>query len=173
MRLDELAVGWDAFERALEENGGELTDEAAAQLDALNLAEKEKVDGVVLYLRSLEGQSQGLKNVEAELGAKRQTIERRIAWLKERVAAYMTQRGLTVLRGEVWRWQYERNGGHLPMELIVQASDPAFPDRFVKPPPPPPPVAVDTDALRQALKLDDPEALTVARLVPGRHLQIR
>jgi hypothetical protein len=120
LRLDEIAQGWDAFETAIEGNAGELTPELEAQLDVLNLAEREKLDGYALYLRSLEEQVRSFKAIEDELAAKRRTVQNRIAWLKGRVEGFMYTTDRDELKGDIYRFKLARNGGKPPLRLCSE-----------------------------------------------------
>lgn len=173
MRLDEIAAAWRAYDEVMLASGGEVTPDAEAELARLDLAERDKVDAYVAKIREIEARAKRFKELAEEATRKRKSADAEAERLTDRVALFMAERQVDALSGEIWRFQYENNGGLVPVELTVESSAPAFPGRFLKPPPPPPAPVVDTDALRQALKLNDPEALTVARLVPGRHLQIR
>lgn len=130
MNLNELAVERDAFDALMDENGGELTDELAAQFDFLNLAEADKLDRYVFVIRSLEGDAaafdgkrayyQQLALAEAQ---KRDTLLKRVEWLRRRVRTYMEGRGVKELRGEHFGFRLQKNGGKPPIEILAPVDE--------------------------------------------------
>lgn len=119
MRLDEITATWSAFDEALAAAGGELTPEAEAALDALNLAEREKVDAYVFRLKMLEGESGSLKAMEEELCAKRTRLDAQWEFLRGRVRGHMKARGVEELKGLVYRFKLQKAGGKPGLELKV------------------------------------------------------
>lgn len=167
MNLAEIANAWDRFEQEVLTADGEVSPDLAEQHEALQLAERQKVDGLAIYVRALEGQALTLKALEAELAAKRAVLENRVKWLRAYALHYLELRGLKEVRGEVYRLCSQRNGGHIPVEVLVPVESlPDWACRIKR--------EADTDAIRAALQRGESGAEGVARLVaPGVHLRIR
>jgi hypothetical protein len=94
----------------MEANQGELTPELAETLDALHLAEKTKVDGLVFYLKALQGEADALAKLGDEIYAKRQAKLAKKESLMRFVRWYMEQRQAEKLAGEVFRFQLCKSG---------------------------------------------------------------
>ena len=144
MKLAEIQAGWNRFAEAMEHSGGDLTPEMALELDCLNLAESDKTDGYVFYIKSQEGEIASLKNLEAELAAKRQAAEKRIAWCKTRVRSYMEERQVAELKGAIYKFTLQK-AGKPAVELLVEPEElPAVYSRITSVP--------DKEAIRAALE---------------------
>ena len=118
MRLDEIASQWESVEAALEMTGGELTPALEANLEALNLAEREKVDGYVFKVKALEGECESLKKLKDEIDAKIKARQKLREWLLNRARLYMEQRDTRVLQGQIFRMQLVASG-RPPVEVLV------------------------------------------------------
>lgn len=166
LTLYEIGAELDALDAALADSGGEWTPEIAAQIDALELLERAKVDRVVQWLRSRDAYAEACKAEEAALAAKRKTAEREAEGFRTYLLIQLEMRDKAEFRGELWRLCRERNGGKEPMTLIEP--DPVMlPTRFVK-------LEPDLGRIRAALEAGDPEAQAVARFEPrGWHLKVR
>ncbi len=150
LRLDEIAANFDALERLLDETAGEVTPEIEAWFAEYDLALREKVDGYVIYLRSLEGDAKSFKSVEDELAVKRRRVETRITWLKSRVEWFMQASEREELRGTIYRFKLVKNGGKAPIDVLV---DPAvFPEQLQRVT-----VDVDREKVRGMLTPESPE----------------
>jgi hypothetical protein len=182
IKLADIQAGWEALEDALEANGGELTPELEQVHDVLNLALADKVDGYVLYLRSIEEQAKGLKALEQEFAAKRATIERRRERLKARVLEFMQARGLDRVKGAVLPgFRKQANGGKRKMDVAENVPLEKWPRSCLK-------LVVDEAAVRSWLEGTHPgddcpgveaeylvaeDGTKLARLLPpGEHVRI-
>jgi hypothetical protein len=119
MNLQEIATGFDAFEAAIEASDGELTEELAAQHDALNLAERDKLDGYAFYMKSLQGDAQKYRQLADELYAKQQRALKRYDWLKDRLKYHMLDREVTEMRGDLYKFALVKSGKP-PVEILVE-----------------------------------------------------
>jgi hypothetical protein len=165
LTLDQIAANFQAIDSLLAESGGEATPEIEAWFTEYDLAEQQKVDGYVFYIRALEGECKAIKALEDELAGKRKTVANRIEYLKRRVADYLTVMGKDEVRGDIYRFKFQNNGGEAPVEVLVQPEDLPAPLTNVK-------VTPNLDAIRQGL-LSGSIQPTVARFGPrGRHLRI-
>jgi hypothetical protein len=166
--LSEIAAQMAALDEMLEASGGEVTPDVEALLTTYSLAEAEKVDGYILFLKDLELRAQATKSAEDELAMKRRALENRARWLKERIAGYMAERGVRELRGLVWRFAFQRNGGKAPVEVLTDPRN--LPHEFQKVT-----VEADKERLREALAGEHPGKLAgLARIGPvGESLRIR
>ena len=170
MKLAEIEQQFSALDALLLESGGEVTPEIEAWLAEYGLAEREKVDGYVFYIRSLEAEATQAKALANELGAKARRRERAIEGLKERVAGYMAARQTDELAGSIYRFKLQRNGGKAP--LVLETEDPArFPPSCVKTIPAQ--TVIDRDAVREMAEADSYVLTGLAHLGErGRSLRI-
>jgi len=171
-RLDEIALAWNRFEEEVLDAQGVLTPELAEQHEALQLAERHKVDGLALYVQSLEQQEKGLKAIAARAKEKAGTVQNRIKWLKEYAGRYLDARGLTKVKGDLgYTVAWHGNGGLQPLEVLVDPK--TLPANLQKVT-----VEADNDAIRRLAAAAGAENLVVndvviARLLPrGRHISI-
>lgn len=123
LTLQQIAGEFAALDQLLEEAEGEITPEIEAWLTEYSVAERDKVDAYIGYVKHLEAQAKAACGLAAELNAKAFTLEKRSALLTSRMAAHMESRGLEELRGTIWRFAFQRNGGKAP--LILASEDPA------------------------------------------------
>lgn len=170
--LGQVAARWQTIEDALEESGGEVTPEIDGALAELLGAEADKVDAYGFAIRSLEGQEESLKKLEAEMAGKRAVVSRRKEWLLARMAEYLRSRGGDLkVKGAVYTFALQQNGGAAPLDLLVPPE--ALPEGFKRVQ-----VAADLDAIRRVPASEGGiislEGQPVAMVLPrGRHLRLR
>lgn len=119
LTLQQIAENFAALEALLEDSGGEVTPEVDAWLAEYSLAEREKVDAYIGYIKSLESDATAQKALADELSAKAQAKLNRVKWLKGRMAEYMSASGFTELPGTIWKFAFQKNGGKPPLALDV------------------------------------------------------
>jgi hypothetical protein len=122
MTLAELELSFEAIETAIAQADGEITPENADVLASLNLAEKDKLDGYALYLRTLEGDVATYKSLRDELQAKEKTVAGKIDWLKTRLRQHMALRETTEMRGDIYKFRLVK-AGKPPVEVLVAPED--------------------------------------------------
>ena len=167
MKLFEIGEQFDALERLLVESGGEVTPEVEAWLAEYGDLEADKLDGYAMFIRSLEHEAEGYKNVAAEFAAKRSARENAIKRLKDRLKQYMELRGTTQIKGKMYTAALNKNGGKPP--VIVEVAPEQLPADFVK-------VTVEpnNEAIRAALVAGAGSLTGLAHLGEvGTHVKIR
>lgn len=155
--LHDIAFSWRDLEDRLIANGGEPSPEDEAQLAALDLAERDKVDGYAFTVKSLAAEIDHLKQTESEIAAKRQAKVKLRAWLLERMGGYMAERQTKRVEGKVYRFQDVPNGGKPPVLVLVDAD--LLPEAYRKVS-----YAPDKEALRAGIEAGVPEVLAVAEI---------
>lgn len=143
--LTDLSTQWDELDSLLSVSGGEVTPEIDALWGDLVSLEASKIDGYVAVIKHLEAHADAARSMADELQYKAFTAKNRAKWLKDRMAQYLTERGLTEGKGVVWRFQQEKVGGNLPIEITVEPGQLA--PRFQKVT-----IEANKDALRAALE---------------------
>lgn len=130
--LDEIDRQWDDFYAAVRENLGVVTPELEAQHEVLQLLTKDKVDGYYWQIKRLEALCQHRRVIELEVENSRKSIEKQIAWLRERVQRFMASKGATALDGERFTcFKLQGAGGKQAIEILVH--DPKlWPQGFLK-----------------------------------------
>jgi hypothetical protein len=140
---------------AIEAQDGELSAEAAAALDSLEMTRGDKLLDLGCAYLEIEAEAKAVKEVEQSLADRRKMLERRAEWLKGYVRAQLAD-GETVKDGRCrlsWR-----------KSTAVEITG-VVPDRFLKYPPPVP----DRTAIKAALEAGPVDG---AELVTRQHLQI-
>lgn len=145
MLLTEIASAWTDLEAQLEASGGEVTPEIEAALAGLLSVERDKVDAYASIIKSLEAKAEASAKLADEIAQKARSAARRAQWLKDRMASYLGERGLERVEGTVWRFQFERNGGKPPIELLVKPEE--LPAEYQK-------IAIDADREKLRKMLD-------------------
>lgn len=83
----------DAYERGTDAETGEIIDEKAwTELEALQMERDQRIEGVVLWVKSLNAEAADIKDEEEALKKRRKSIERKAESLKDYLGY--------VLRGE-------------------------------------------------------------------------
>lgn len=173
LNLAEITQNFQALEALMEESAGEVTPDIEAWFAEYDLALSEKVDGYALYIRSLEEQAEGIKRMEAQLAAKRKTLTNRAELMMSRVENFLIVSGRTEVRGGIYKFAFQKNGGAEKLEVLVPPE--TLPEGFKKVT-----YAADQDAIRQHLAacagrdLKDGEGRVIAMLMErGRSLRLR
>lgn len=118
--LYELGAEFAALEEVLVANGGELTPEVEAALTNLGEIQAEKVDAYRAVAASFAAYAAKVSDEMALLAAKKQAAEKAEANLKRRLLEYMTARGVTELKGTIWKAAIQKNGGKPPVTVLVE-----------------------------------------------------
>jgi hypothetical protein len=163
--LQQIGEEFADLDRLLEESGGELTPAIEERLAQVSLAEREKVDAYIGYVKSLEADAQAAKSLADELLAKAKTKMARAEFLKGRVEGYMILQGRDELAGTIWKFAFQKNGGKAPVVLGSENPD-DFPDlcvRTVR--------SIDREAVRTLLEAGAVLPATIGER--GRSLRIR
>ncbi len=168
LTLYDIGQQFDALEQLLEEAGGEWSPEAEAWIAEYGLAEREKVDGYAFYLKGLEQRAAAAKALADELAAKSKTLLNRKAALLARIEGYMTDRGVDRVEGSIYKFQYEKHGGKLPLVLTVD--DPAqYPSECCTTQ-----VVLDKDTVRTWAETGDARLVGLAHIGErGRSVRVR
>ncbi len=155
MKLAELTDRWSEIERILDAAEGEITPEVEAALAHFDLHEKDKVDAYVFIVKDLRDRAKLGRAQAAELTNRARVRDARADWLQGLLADHMARRGLKRIEGQVRYAQWQKNGGKLPIELVmVEGGFPAHYQRVT--------VEPDLDKIRVALE-DGSEDGTYAR----------
>lgn len=122
---------------------------------------EEKADNYAKIMRMLDAEAAEIKAEEERLAKRRESREKRITWLKQRLYYSMKEIGKTKFKTALFSFNIKNNGGVEPIAITGDV-----PADFLKPGPP------DNTAIRQALK--EGQELSFAHLLPrGDHLEIR
>ncbi len=177
--LYDLGAEFAALEAMLIESGGEWTPEVESRFAALGALEGDKVDAYASVIRQQEaaakvfgGEADAFQAKADAFQAKADAALAVAKRLKARMLEYMQGRDVAELRGALWRFARQRNGGKAPLRLEVEPD--ALPEKYrvVR-------YFPDTDALRADAELCPNGVLEVggvplARLEsPGEHIRIR
>lgn len=153
VKLDQLLI----------EAGGEVTEgsDGASLEDWLKKYEwqvGEKVDAYGGLIKNWDADIKAIAGEAERLAARAAVIVNKIKRLKEMAGLAMKMRGIRKLEGTLFTIALQKNGGKPPLIMIVE--DVAkLPEKFVKVT-----KSADSEAIRTALALEDPEAAKVARI---------
>lgn len=165
--LYDIADDYAAIERMLVESEGEITPEIEMRLAALDIDMAEKVDGYRCMVVRFEMQAKAIDEDTRLLAAKKSALVNAATRLKDRLKAVMESRGVTELRGLVWKAAIQKNGGKAALTLLVEGPEALPPAYQIMT------VTADSDAIRQGLK-DGSLPAGLAELQPvGSHLRFR
>lgn len=175
--LLDIGEAYLKLEEVLLETGGELTPEVEAAFEALGGLEAAKVDGYASLVKSLDAYARACalqrRTLVEELGAKEKAAQGAVERLKERMKLYLEGRGVSEVRGSVWRAALQRNSTRPALELLVPPED--LPQEFVVVT-----VSADLEKLKATVADHDPDEpveLTVKGQVvarwPGRGTHVR
>ena len=143
--------------------GGEVTEgtDGASLEEWLKAYEWQVTDKVDAYGGLIKNWQADIEAISAEatrLSDRARVITNKIKRLKEMAGLAMKMRGIRKLEGTLFTIALQKNGGKPPLIMLVE--DVAkLPEQFVKRTP-----AADSEAIRAALELKDPEAEKVARI---------
>lgn len=76
----------DALENAVDPETGEISDDVAAALEALDMQRTEKLENIACYIKDLEAEGKAIRDEEKALAARRRTTERKTERLKDYLA---------------------------------------------------------------------------------------
>jgi hypothetical protein len=161
-----------ALDALLEEIGGDVSDPTvAATIDAwfseLAYDESRKLESWVGYVRQLEMEAAAAREESERFLVKARVRESRMAWLKDRMKAYLESSGRTKVTTEAGRTlMVQKNGGKAPLTLEPVDLD-AVPVELVR-------VRreLDMEAVRSALEAG--QRLAFASLAErGTHLRVK
>ena len=161
--LWEIADELETVAALIAENGGELTPELEARLDAIAGAFGDKVERVALAIRSYEANAEAAKLEEERLGAIRKSHERSAAGLKRYLLGCMRNAGVPKVETPRARVRVQKNS--MPSIAWTQDMD-ALPDGYRRVT-----VAPDLQRVRDDLKAGavPPEGFVVEY---GQHVRI-
>ncbi len=129
--LFELGEDLTALDQLLTESLGEITPEIQEWLDEYRTKLEEKVDSVAWFVKTCEARAAGFSKAAEELAAKATTETNKIARLKSYVRACMELRGEKQLKGQVYTFALQQNGGRPPLTLLNENPD-AYPPECLK-----------------------------------------
>lgn len=76
----------DALENAVDPETGEIAEDVAAALEALDIKRNEKLENIACYIKDLEAEGKAIRDEEKALAARRRTTERKTERLKDYLA---------------------------------------------------------------------------------------
>lgn len=157
-----------ALDALLTESAGEITPEIDAWMAEYAAQLASKTDAVGFYVRDLEAHEAALTDEIARLQQKKAACAAKQARVKEWVKYNMTRLGVRELRGSIYAFAIQKNGGKQP--IAYATTDPAaFAERFrdvVTT------VQINRDAVRAALEAG--ESVDGATLLPrGESVRLR
>lgn len=155
MKLFEIDQQIDLLMSAIEAQDGEVSAEAAATLDALEMDRAAKLLDIGCAVLELESEARAVKEVADSLVARRRTLERKAEWLRK----YIADRMENPLKDARCRLSWRKSTA----VEIVDVSQ--VPDQYMRFPEPTP----DKTAIRAALEFGD---VPGARIVTNQNLQI-
>lgn len=124
--LTELEAAGLALDALIAELEGDVSDGAAEIVDAwfAELAEEtaRKVDGYAFRIKAEEADAERWKAMAAEMTEKAGAAANRAKRLKERMAFHLEQQQLQEIKGSIYRFYWQKNGGKAP--LILDSTDP-------------------------------------------------
>lgn len=150
----------DAFERAVDPDTGEITDQLAKnEMDNLQMQMDEKLEGILLWIKNLNAEAEALKKEKMVFASRQSAAERKVESLKRYVSGVLCGEKFNTEKVSVsWRKsqvaEYTGDVEKLPENCI----------RYI-------PAEVDKDALKKLLKSG--AEIANARLVEKNNIQIR
>lgn len=94
----------NGFNGTIDEETGELIEEGPQDLEELQMARKDKLEGIALYIKNLEALAEDIKDEEKALADRRKAHEAKIERLKEYLTVSMTnaqETGLETARAKI------------------------------------------------------------------------
>lgn len=116
----------EAIHSALAENGGELTDELAAQLDAIEEAFDVKAERTALVIRQLQAQAEVVKSEAKRLSDRAASLEKSAASLKEYLRFHMVTSGRDVVKGALATVRMQQSPPSARCEVPLEDLPPEF-----------------------------------------------
>lgn len=112
-----------------DETEQELIQAIVGTLEAVNGEFELKAENYAKILANLDDDIQNSKKEEKRLSTRRKILENRYNWLKDILYTSMKSTGKTDFSSGNYRFKIRKNGGKLPIELMVDVSD--LPDDLV------------------------------------------
>lgn len=109
MRLYDLPAAFAGFEQRLELTGGELTDDLAHELTALEAAEADKIEGVAILISEAKAEAAYFEAELKRLQERRDVARNRAERLTSYLHGYLDQRGFDAYRTPRFRVRRQRN----------------------------------------------------------------
>lgn len=128
--LYELTAEYAELERAMSDDIAGNLDELLEAAAATETEFESKAENYAKLIRNLDAEAYVLKEEEARLRMRRQTIERNIDWLKNTLKNAMKLTGKEKFTKGVFKFSIRKNGGKQPVILDVLEED--LPDELVK-----------------------------------------
>jgi hypothetical protein len=173
--LFEIGADMEALDAVLEEVGGDITDDAAAQAIDEWLMENrdnlsQKLDGYAALIQQRNAMAAARMEEAKRLQALAVADTNAARWLAERLKLFFETYGLQKVETARYKVALQRNGGVLPLLLDDDLTPSDVPEDFVIEVPAT--QRIDTGAIRAALERG--EALEFARLGErGTQIRIR
>lgn len=171
--LYDLTEDLVALDRLLEEQGGDVSEGSGGETLEKWLKEYEwqvgtKIDAYGSLAKNWDSDINAIDDEMKRLSDRKRVIANKIMRLKMMAKLAMEMRGIRKLEGQKFTIAIQKNGGKLP--LILKVEDPEkLPEKFVKIE-----KRIDTEAIRSALEIKDPDAANVAELgQAGESVRIR
>lgn len=124
-----------------------------------------KATNVAAFARNLEASAEAIKGAEAQMAARRKSIERRAESIRSYLKTNMERTGITKIESPQFMLSIKKN----PPSVYVEAPE-LVPDQYMRVVPPPPP-QIDKKAIGDALKAG--EDVPGCRLEQGTRLEIK
>ena len=126
MNIYELTAEYMALQEAFEQDD----DTVAALLADTDKAIENKADGYAKVIKNFEADIEGLKSEIRRLSDKKVVLENAIQRLKDTLKQAMVITGKTKFKTQLFSFGIQKNGGALPIYLIVPEEQ--IPDEFMK-----------------------------------------
>lgn len=163
-RLYQLPAEFEAVAALADENG-ELPEAALERIAALEMALRDKLEGICCMVRSFEASAAAYRNEAERLGRSARAASNNADRLKAYMLRTLEQMGLRQAEAGLFRVRVCQNGGRLPVKIAVPAEQ--LPEQCRKVV-----VEADADAVRALLESGVP--VPGCGLAPrGEHLRIQ
>lgn len=129
----------------------------ADTLEGLSGALEVKATNVAMFARNLEASAEAIKAAEAQMAARRKSIENRAQAVRDYLKAQMERTGIKEIASPYFKLAIRTN----PPAVVIDALG-QIPEYFMKMPEPPPP-SPDKKGIAAAIK--------AGKEVPGAHLE--
>lgn len=126
--LYEIGAEMEAIYSALQENGGELTEDLAAALDAIGEAFEIKVERTGLVVRQLGAQAEVVKAEAKRLNERAAGLEKAAANLKEYLRYHMVMAGRDAVKGPLLTVRVQSS----PPSAVLHGTLDDLPPEFVR-----------------------------------------
>ena len=135
-------------------------------LEGIEGALEDKADNYAKCMRMLEADANGIKAEEERLAKRRKTIEGNVSRMKSALQYAMEATGKTKFKTQLFSFNVQNN----PASVVMDESDVAnIPERFLKYKDP----EIDREAIKDAIKAGDQDAIDIAHLKQSQSLRIR